>query len=415
LQLVGDDTLPANSLPRGRALLTTADKAELPEDFLPIARPDLSEEEIAAVVETLRSGWLVYGPQSQAFEAEFRELAGTEYAVAVNSCTAAMHLALLATGIGPGDEVITSPLTFAATVNVIVHVGATPVLADICTDDLNIDPEQVERRITPRTKAIMPVHYAGQACRMDEIVELGRRHGIKVIEDAATAVGSLYKGRPVGCLGDATAFSFYAIKNMTTGGEGGMLTTDDAALAEKVSSLRNQGLDANAWSRYTAEGRPFYTLLAPGFNYRMTDVDASMGLAQLKRLAEFIDRRTHLARRYNAAFAELPEVEIPTVRPDATSNWYIYVLRLCLERMSLSRDAFIEELKRRGIGTAVHYLPVHYHPWYREHYGFAAGDYPVAEAEFERLVSLPLFPQMSEADVDRVVAAVEEIVAAHRR
>jgi dTDP-4-amino-4,6-dideoxygalactose transaminase len=207
----------------------------LPEDLLPIAR--------------LRSGWLVYGPKTQRFEAAFKELTGAEHAVAVSSCTAGMHLALLAAGIGAGDEVITTPLTFAATANVILHVGATPVLADICADDLNIDPQQIERRITPRTKAIMPVHYGGQPCRMDEILEIAKRRNLLVIEDAATAVGALYKGRPIGSLGDATVFSFYAIKNITTG-EGGMVTTDNAALAERVSVLRNQGMDANAWSRY---------------------------------------------------------------------------------------------------------------------------------------------------------------------
>jgi dTDP-4-amino-4,6-dideoxygalactose transaminase len=385
----------------------------LSEDFLPIARPDLSDEEIAEVVDTLRSGWLVYGPKTQRFEAEFRAMTGSEHAVAVGSCTAGMHLCLLAAGIGPGDEVITSPLTFAATANVIHHVGATPVLADIRADDLNIDPDEIERRITARTRAIMPVHYAGQACRMDEIMEVARRHGLMVIEDAATAAGALYKGRPVGSLGDATVFSFYAIKNMTTG-QGGMITTNDASLAERVSVLRNHGQDANAWSRYTAEGRPYYTISEPGFNYGMTDIQAAIGIVQLRRLAEFNARRTALAARYTDAFAAMPEVETPTVRQDATSNWHLYVLRLRLERLRISRDQFIEELKKRGVSASVHYLPVHYHPYYRERYGFGAGDYPVVEAEFERLVSLPLFPLMQDSDVDRVAAAVESIFAAHR-
>jgi len=384
----------------------------LPDDFLPLTRPDISEDDIAEVVDTLRSGWLVYGGKTQRFEAEFRKLAGAEHAVAVSSCTAGMHLALLAAGVGPGDEVITSPLTFPATANVIVHAGATPVLADICADDLNIDPAEIERRVTPRTKAIMPVHYAGQPCRMDEILAIARRHGLLVIEDAATAAGAYYRGRPIGSLGDATVFSFYAIKNMTTG-EGGIVTTDDAALAEKVASLRNHGLDSNAWNRYAKEGQPFYTVTEPGFKYPFTDLQASLGLGQLRRLREFNEKRTRLAALYGKLFARLPEVETPTVRPEVESNWHLYVVRL--REAGISRDAFIAALRERGIGTAVHYLPVHYHPYYRERFGFGKGDYPVTEREFERLVSLPLFPLMSEADVERVVGAVEAILGEKRR
>ena len=384
----------------------------MPDDFLPLTRPDISEDDIAEVVDTLRSGWLVYGGKTQRFEAEFRKLAGAEHAVAVSSCTAGMHLALLAAGVGPGDEVITSPLTFPATANVIVHAGATPVLADICADDLNIDPAEIERRVTPRTKAIMPVHYAGQPCRMDEILAIARRHGLLVIEDAATAAGAYYRGRPIGSLGDATVFSFYAIKNMTTG-EGGIVTTDDAALAEKVASLRNHGLDSNAWNRYAKEGQPFYTVTEPGFKYPFTDLQASLGLGQLRRLREFNEKRTRLAALYEKLFARVPEVETPTVRPEVESNWHLYVVRL--REAGISRDAFIAALRERGIGTAVHYLPVHYHPYYRERFGFGKGDYPVTEREFERLVSLPLFPLMSEADVERVVGAVEAILGEKRR
>ncbi|HEY4686391.1 MAG TPA: DegT/DnrJ/EryC1/StrS aminotransferase family protein [Dehalococcoidia bacterium] len=384
----------------------------MPDDFLPLTRPDISEDDIAEVVDTLRSGWLVYGGKTQRFEAEFRKLAGAEHAVAVSSCTAGMHLALLAAGVGPGDEVITSPLTFPATANVIVHAGATPVLADICADDLNIDPAEIERRVTPRTKAIMPVHYAGQPCRMDEILAIARRHGLLVIEDAATAAGAYYRGRPIGSLGDATVFSFYAIKNMTTG-EGGIVTTDDAALAEKVASLRNHGLDSNAWNRYAKEGQPFYTVTEPGFKYPFTDLQASLGLGQLRRLREFNEKRTRLAALYEKLFARVPEVETPTVRPEVESNWHLYVVRL--REAGISRDAFIAALRERGIGTAVHYLPVHYHPYYRERFGFGKGDYPVTEREFERLVSLPLFPLMSEADVERVVGAVEATVGEKRR
>jgi dTDP-4-amino-4,6-dideoxygalactose transaminase len=387
----------------------------LADDFLPIAKPDLSDADIAEVVDTLSSGWLVYGPKTQRFEQQLREYTGAEHALAVSSCTAGMHVALLACGVGPGDEVITSPLTFPATANVIVHCGATPVLADISRDDLQIDPKQVERMITPRTKAIMPVHYAGQACDMDAINDIARAHGLRVIEDAATAAGTRYKGRPVGALGDATSFSFYAIKNMTTG-QGGMVTTNDDEIADAVSALRNHGLDNTAWNRYSAEAsRAFYTITSPGFNYGMTDVQASIGMGQLARLDQYNQRRGELAARYSQALAEVPEVETPVIRPDVTTNWHLYVVRLHLDRLKIDRDTFITELKKHGVGTSVHYFPVHYHPYYRENYGFKPEDYPVVGAEFGRLISLPLFPLMQDADVDRVVEAIEAIVAEHRR
>lgn len=375
------------------------------EDFIPIARPDITQEEIDEVVDTLRSGWLTYGQKTQRFEREFADFVGAQYAVGVNSCTAGMHLALLACGIGPGDEVITSAITFAATANVIVHTGAKPVLADVRREDLTIDPADIERRITPRTRAIMPVDYAGHPCRMDEIVELAARHGLKVIEDAATAAGSKYRGRAIGSIGDAAVFSFYSIKNMTTG-EGGMVTTADPAIAERVSILRNQGMDSNAWKRYSAAGTPFYTILEPGFNYRMTDMHASLGLGQLRKLPEYNRRRAELAASYTRLFAAVPQVETPTVESDVESNWHLYVIRL--RDTAVARDEVCERLKAQGVGSAVHYLPIHYHPFYGERHGMRKGDYPVAEEEFERLISLPMFPQMSFADVEQVVGAVAE-------
>ncbi len=381
----------------------------MPDDFLPIAQPDLDEDDIAEVVDTLRSGWLVYGAKTQQLEREFAAMVGAEHAVGVNSCTAGLHLSLLAAGVGPGDEVITTPLTFAATANVIVHVGATPVLADICADDLNIDPEQIERRITPRTKAIMPVHYAGVPCRMDEILEIAQGHHLPVIEDAATAAGSAYNQRMVGSLSDLAVFSFYPVKNMTTG-QGGMITTNDPGLAAQVSALRNHGLDSNAWNRYSSEAnRLFYTMSQPGFNYGMFDLLASIGLGQLHRLPEFNEKRRGLAERYTRGFADVPQIETPTVREDVTSNWHLYVVRL--SDTQLSRADLAQGLKERGIGTSVHYYPIHYHPYYRERFGFQRGEYPVTEREFERLLSLPLFPKMDEGDVDRVVQAVQEIVS----
>jgi len=385
----------------------------LAEDFLPFFKPDVSEEEIAEVVDTLRSGWLTYGPKSQAFEREFAEAVGAKHAVAVNSCTAAMHLSLLAAGVGPGDEVITTPLTFASTANVIVHAGATPVLADVCADDLNIDPAQIERRITPKTRALIPVHLAGQPCRMDEIQEIARRHDLIVVEDAAHAHGAAYKGRPIGSIGDATCFSFYATKNMTSA-EGGMIATDDDDLAEKVRVLRSHGLSSDAWKRYSASGSAFYEVTAPGFNYRTTDVNAALGRGQLARLPEHNAQREALVRHYNQRLAGLDAVETPSARNDVSHVWHLYAVRLRLELLDIDRDAFVAELRTRGIGTSVHFIPIHYHAFYREGFGFKRGDFPVAEDAYSRLISLPLFPGMRESDIDRVAGAIEDIVAVHR-
>jgi dTDP-4-amino-4,6-dideoxygalactose transaminase len=385
----------------------------LPEEFIPIARPDVSEEEIAEVIDSLRSGWITYGPKTQQFEAEFAEAVGTKHAVALNSCTAGMHLALIAAGVGPGDEVITTPITFSATVNVIVHVGATPILADICIDDLNIDPDAVAAKITPRTKAIMPMHYGGQACRMDELMELARRHSLKVIEDAAHAAGAAYKGRPIGCIGDAAAFSFYPTKNMTTS-EGGMLTTNDGELAEMTRMLRKHGLSTDAWKRHRPDGNSFYDVVAPGFNYAMTDLQAAIGRGQLKRLPEFNARRSEIAASYNAGLEGIEEIETPVTRPEVTHGWHLYVIRLKLEGLRIDRNQFEQQLRARKIGTSVNFIPIHYHTYYREGFGFTKGDYPVAEDAFERMLSLPMFPGMTDADVDRIVAAVEEIVEEHR-
>ena len=384
------------------------------DDFLPFALPDVSDAEIAEVVDTLRSGWITYGPKTQRFEAEFAAAVGAKQAVALNSCTAGLHLALLAAGVGRGDEVITSPITFAATANVIVHAGATPVLADVCADDLNIDPRAVVAKITPRTKALMPVHYGGQPCRMDELLAIAKEHGLVVIEDAAHAAGAAYKGRPIGAIGDASVFSFYAIKNMTTG-EGGMLTTDDDALADKVRVLRSHGLSADAWKRYSASGGADYEVTVPGFNYRMTDIQAAIGRGQLARLKEINAARARLASRYSERLAKVAEVETPIARPEVEHAWHLYALRLRLERLRIDRDAFATELRQRGIGTSKHFIPIHYHAFYREGFGFHRGDFPVAEDAYERLISLPLYPRMTEADVDRVATAIEAIVAANRK
>jgi dTDP-4-amino-4,6-dideoxygalactose transaminase len=385
----------------------------LSDEFLPIARPDVSEAEIAEVIESLRSGWITYGPKTQQFEAEFAAFVGAEHAVGLNSCTAGMHLALIGAGVGPGDEVITTPLTFCATVNVIVHVGATPVLADVCADDLNIDPAAIEAKITPRTRALMPMHYGGQACRMDEILDIARRHNLRVIEDAAHASGAAYREQRIGAIGDAASFSFYPTKNMTTS-EGGMLTTNDPEIAGRARILRKHGLSTDAWKRHRPDGNSFYDVVAPGFNYCMTDVQAAIGRGQLQRLPAFNARRTEIAQRYTAGLSKIVAIETPAVRDDVTHAWHLYAIRLRLEQLSIGRNEFEAELRKRKVGTSVNFIPIHYHAFYREGFGFHKGDFPVTEDAFERLISLPMYPGLTDADIDRVVGAVEEITDEHR-
>ena len=383
------------------------------EDFLPYNLPDISEAEIDAVVEALKSGWLAPGPRVRAFEEDFAALAGTKHAVALDSATAGMHLALVAMGIGPGDEVITTPTTFAASVNVIIHAGATPVLADIRLDDYCLDPEAVARAITPRTKAILPVHHAGSACRMEELLAIAKQHGLRIVEDAAHGLGTYIDDRHIGAFGDATVFSFYPTKNVTTG-RGGMLTTNDDALAERCRLLALHGMSNDAWDRYTARGSWAYQVLAAGYNYTMTDFQAALGHAQFGRLDEFQTRRTDIALEFNRRFAALPELVVPVQREGSTHAWHLYVVRLRPERLTISRDQFIVEMKERGIGTSVHFIPIHHHPFYRETYGWAPGDFPVADQAFETMVSLPLYTRMTDSAVDRVITAVEEILRGHR-
>ncbi len=383
------------------------------EDFLPYNLPDISEAEIDAVVDVLRSGWLAPGPRVKAFEEAFAAYTGATHAIALDSATAGMHLALLACGIGPGDEVITTPTTFAATVNTIIHSGATPVLADIMLDDFCIDPDAIARAITPRTRAIMPVHHGGSACQMQEITQLAKQRGLRVIEDAAHGLGTRIDGHNLGTFGDATVFSFYPTKNVTSG-RGGMLTTDDDAVAERCRLLALHGMSNDAWDRYTARGSWAYQVLAAGYNYAMSDFQAALGHAQFARLDGFQHQRAHLAARFSERLAALPEIAVPSERPDTTHAWHLYVVRLRTEMLTISRDAFIAAMKERGIGTSVHFIPIHHHPYYRETYGWAPGDFPIADQAFETMLSLPLYTRMTDAEVDRVASAVEEIVREHR-
>ncbi|MEX0749841.1 MAG: DegT/DnrJ/EryC1/StrS aminotransferase family protein [Dehalococcoidia bacterium] len=383
------------------------------EDFLPYNLPDISEAEIHAVVDVLRSSWLAPGPRVRAFEEDFARYAGTKHAIALDSATAGMHLALICSDIGDGDEVITTPTTFAATVNVIIHTGATPVLADICADDYCIDPAAIERAITARTKAIMPVHHGGSACRMEEIAALAKQHNLRVIEDAAHAIGTQIGGRNIGAFGDATVFSFYPTKNVTSG-RGGMLTTDDDALADRACLLALHGMSNDAWDRYTQRGSWAYRVLAAGYNYAMSDFQAALGHAQFARIDEFQAKRRTLAGRFNERFAPLSEIARPIERSGTTHAWHLYVIRVRPERLRIGRDQFIVQLKERGIGASVHFIPIHHHPYYRERYGWAPGDFPVADGAFETMISLPLYTRMTESEVDRVATAVEDIVREQR-
>lgn len=381
--------------------------------YVSLAPPDITDLEIAEVVDTLQSGWITTGPKTRRFEELFTAAVGSEAALAVSSCTAALHLALVALDIGPGDEVITTPMTFASTVHVIVQVGATPVLVDIDPQTLNLDPQRVAEAITPRTKAILPVHYGGHPVDMDAIMQLARAHGLAVIEDAAHALPAAYNGQPIGSLGDLTAFSFYATKNLTTA-EGGMLT-GSAALVEKARAFSLHGMNRDAWKRYGQHGSWYYEVMCCGFKYNMTDIQAALGLVQLRRLAAMYEARRQAVAAYNAAFAGYAAIECPVERPAVQHAWHLYVLRLAQDRLRITRDQFIQELAVRGIGASVHFIPVHLHPYYRATYGWQPEDFPVAFGEYRRMLSLPLHSSHSQANYHRVMEAVHEVIETYRK
>ena len=383
-------------------------------EFLPFAAPLLGDEEIQEVVHCLRSGWLTTGHKVKQFEREFGEFIGAKHALAVNSCTAALHLALEAVGVGPGDEVITTPMTFTATAAVIEHLGARPVFADVTAQTLNIDPEQIRRRLSPRTKAILPVHFAGQACDMDAIVDIARGAGVPVIEDAAHAIPTRYNGRMVGTLSDITCFSFYATKNVTTG-EGGMVVTDRDDIMERMRLMHLHGMSKDAWKRYTQNGSWSYEILAPGFKYNLTDIAAAIGIHQLRKCQAFHRRRLTIADQYDAAFADLPGISIPRVEDRESHGWHLYVIQVDPERLTIGRDAFIDQLIARNIGVSVHFIPLHIQPYYRDRYGYAPNDLPHAFGAFQRILSLPIYAKMTDEDVEDVIAAVTDTIEAHRR
>ena len=383
------------------------------DDWVPFHQPSIGEEEIEAVVETLRSGWLTTGPRVKQFERQFADFVGAEHAVAVNSCTAALHLALEAAGVRAGDEVIIPTITFAATGEVVTYLNARPVLVDCDADTLTIDPTEVERAVTPRTKAIIPVHFGGQPCEMDALCDIAKRHGLVVIEDAAHALPAGFAGRRVGTIGDLTCFSFYATKTITTG-EGGMITTarDDYAARMRMMSLH--GLSRDAWTRYAAEGSWRYDIVAAGYKYNLTDIAAALGLVQLKRCNDLWAARSRIAAVYDAAFGGMPEIRIPVQRPRRQHAWHLYVIQLELERLRITRDDFVQALRARNIGCSVHFIPLHLHSYY-DAQGWSADMFPRATAAFERIVSLPLSPSMSDQAIGRVIDAVTDVVRSDKR
>lgn len=384
------------------------------ESFLPFSRPTIGDDEIAEVMESMRSGWITTGPKVARLEELFSEWSGGQQAIAVNSATSGLHLALAALDLKPGDEVITTPITWPSTVNNIEICGAQPIFADVCKDTLQIDPGEVERRITARTRAVVPVHFAGAPCDLDPLREICDARGIRLLEDAAHAVGTAYKGRLVGSDSDAAVFSFHPIKNMTTG-EGGMVLCRSPEMAERMRRLRFHGISRDAWKRYAKGGSPQYEVYEPGFKYNMLDLMAAIGLHQFKRLEEFSARRKVLAENYLRLFAEVPQIQPLGQALYAHHHaWHLFVVRVEIDALSIDRDQFLSALQEENIGVGLHFPAVHLQKFYREKYGFRCGDFPNAEWNSDRILSLPLYPLLTEADQRDVAAAVNKIVARHR-
>ena len=382
--------------------------APVREKLLPYGHQSIEEDDIQAVVDVLRSDWLTTGPKVGEFEEAFAVRVGAKYAVSFSSGTAALHAAAFTAGLKAGDEAITSPMTFAATANCILYQGATPVFADVSPDTLNLDPEQAAAKITPRTKAILPVDYAGHPADLDAILQLAEQHGLVVIEDACHALGAEYRGRRVGSIAHMTIFNFHPVKHITTG-EGGMVATNDPQFAETLRCFRNHGISSNARQRQS-EGQWFYEMVLLGFSYRLTDIGCALGLSQLKKLDANLARRRQIAERYTAAFRGMEGIVPPPVRAEVTPAWHLYPVQLDLAKLSAGRTEVFRALYAENIGVNVHYIPVHLHPYYRERFGYKGGEFPVAEDAYERLISLSMFHGMSDVDADDVVQATRKVV-----
>ncbi|HUL38168.1 MAG TPA: DegT/DnrJ/EryC1/StrS aminotransferase family protein [Thermodesulfobacteriota bacterium] len=398
------------------------------DNFLPFSQPSIEEEEINGVLEVLKSGWITTGPKVKLFEREFADYIGCKHAIAVNSCTAALHLALEAIGIQEGDEIITSPMTFAATGEVIRYFNAKPIFVDIDPVTMNLNVQMLKEVIEKKwgdgskakLKAILPVHYAGYPCDMDALMAIASEYKLKIIEDAAHAFPARYQGKMIGTIGDITCFSFYATKNITTG-EGGMITTDNEEYAERARIMSLHGISKDAWKRYTAEGSWYYEIIAPGYKYNLTDIAAALGVAQLRKADIFLARRAHIATLYNEAFRDLSEIDLPmgkggwADRNGTKHSWHLYVIKLNLENLTVDRNKFIDELKTRGIGTSVHFIPLHLHPYYLKVFGYKPEDFPVAYQTYRRIISLPIYAKMTDKNAEEVIGAVVDVIRKHRR
>lgn len=376
---------------------------------IPFSKPCIGKEEIKVVTEVLKSGWLTTGPKVKEFEEEFRKYVGVKKAIAVNSCTSALFISLAALGIKKGDEVIIPTLTFAATAQVIEWLNARPVLVDVQEDTYNIDPIEIEKHITKRTKAIIPVHYAGHPCNMDEIIKIAKKYNLFIIEDAAHACGASYKGKKIGSIGDLTCFSFYATKNLTTG-EGGMIVTNDLKLAEKIQRLIYFGIDKDAFNRYKLSGSWYYEIKSLGYKCNMDNIHGALGVVQLRKLENMNKKREIIAQYYNRTFKNIDEIKIPSVKNNVRHSWYIYPILINTEKLKINRAKFIEDLKKQNISASVHFIPLHLHPYYRKKYKYKKGDFPAAEKIYKGLISLPLFPDMTLKQADYVIKNVKEII-----
>jgi len=381
------------------------------KDYLVFGAPKIEDEEIQEVVDSLQSGWLGTGPKVARFQDMFSEYVGADHAIALNSCTAGLHLSFLVSGLKPGDEVITTPMTFCATVNTIIHAGAVPVLVDCEKDSMLIDPQRIEDAITPRTRAIVPIHLCGRPCDMDAIETIARKHDLIVIEDAAHAIESVYKGRKIGSISTLTCFSFYVTKNIITG-EGGMVTTNNPDLADKIKMYGLHGMSRDAWKRFSDDGYKHYQVVFPGFKYNMMDIQAAIGIHQLAKIDKYLQRRNEIWSRYDEAFADLPVGTPLPARPENVHARHLYTLMIDEARCGLNRDAFLQRMHELKIGTGVHYLAVHLHPYYRQRFGFQASDFPNAAWISERTASLPLSPKMTDEDVEDVIRTVRHVLHA---
>ena len=380
------------------------------EDFLVFGSPKVEQPEIDEVVDSLRSGWLGTGPKVARFEEMFKAYKGSRHAVAVNSCTAALHLSMLAVGIGPGDEVLVPAMTFASTANAVIHTGGRPVFVDCERDTMNIDPDDIRRKITDRTRAILPVHFAGRPCNMEAIMDIAQANDLRVIEDCAHAVEAEYHGRKAGAFGDLGCFSFYVTKNIITG-EGGMVITDNDEYAERIKVCALHGMSKDAWKRLGDEGFKHYQVIYAGFKYNMMDIQAALGIHQLPRAESYRERRKEIWARYDQAFEDLPVFLPHAVEPDTKHAYHLYTLLLDLEGIDMTRDQFLDEMTRRNIGVGVHYIALHLHPFYCQNYGYRKGEFPNAEWISERTVSIPLSAKLSDEDVEDVTQAVRETLA----